>query len=37
VTEAIYESGFNSNGRFYAQSAATLGMTPNELPQGRHE
>ncbi|MFC3284538.1 bifunctional DNA-binding transcriptional regulator/O6-methylguanine-DNA methyltransferase Ada [Litchfieldella rifensis] len=28
VTEAIYESGFNSNGRFYAASSRILGMTP---------
>jgi AraC family transcriptional regulator, regulatory protein of adaptative response / methylated-DNA-[protein]-cysteine methyltransferase len=28
VTEAIYGSGFNSNGRFYASSSQTLGMTP---------
>jgi AraC family transcriptional regulator of adaptative response/methylated-DNA-[protein]-cysteine methyltransferase len=34
VTEAIYESGFNSNGRFYAQSARTLGMTPTSFRRG---
>jgi AraC family transcriptional regulator of adaptative response/methylated-DNA-[protein]-cysteine methyltransferase len=28
VTAAIYESGFNSNGRFYASSEQLLGMTP---------
>ena len=28
VTEAIYGAGFNSSGRFYAQSHALLGMTP---------
>ncbi len=28
VTEAIYGAGFNSNGRFYAQSNQMLGMTP---------
>ncbi len=28
VTAAIYESGFNSNGRFYDQSQQVLGMTP---------
>ena len=28
VTEAIYESGFNSNGRFYANSSKILGMKP---------
>jgi len=34
VTEAIYESGFNSNGRFYAKSAETLGMTPTRFRKG---
>ena len=34
VTEAIYEAGFNSNGRFYAQSAQTLGMTPTSFRRG---
>jgi len=34
ITEAIYESGFNSNGRFYAQSKQTLGMTPTEFRSG---
>src|ERR1700758_727948 len=29
VTEAIYDSGFNSSGRFYADSARVLGMTPS--------
>lgn len=29
VTEAIYDAGFNSGGRFYAQSNAMLGMTPS--------
>ena len=28
VTDAIYDAGFNSNGRFYATAAQTLGMTP---------
>lgn len=28
VTEAIYESGYNSNGRFYGESRQVLGMTP---------
>lgn len=28
VTEAIYEAGFSSSGRFYASSPALLGMTP---------
>jgi len=34
VTDAIYEAGFNSNGRFYATSSATLGMTPSDLRAG---
>jgi len=34
VTEAIYAAGFNSNGRFYAGSSETLGMTPTEFRQG---
>jgi AraC family transcriptional regulator of adaptative response/methylated-DNA-[protein]-cysteine methyltransferase len=29
VTSAIYESGFNSNGRFYHRSQQVLGMTPS--------
>src|SRR5581483_10878743 len=28
VTDAIYEAGFNSSGRFYATSSKMLGMTP---------
>lgn len=28
VTRAIYESGYNSNGRFYAATPETIGMTP---------
>jgi AraC family transcriptional regulator of adaptative response/methylated-DNA-[protein]-cysteine methyltransferase len=28
VTAAIYESGYNSNGRFYGESGQMLGMTP---------
>ena len=28
VTQAIYQSGYNSNGRFYAKAYAVLGMTP---------
>ncbi len=28
ITEAIYDSGFNSNGRFYAGSVQALGMKP---------
>jgi AraC family transcriptional regulator, regulatory protein of adaptative response / methylated-DNA-[protein]-cysteine methyltransferase len=34
VTEAIYESGFNSNGRFYAKSSETLGMKPGTFREG---
>lgn len=34
VTEAIYESGFNSNGRFYASSKQVLGMTPSRYRAG---
>ena len=34
VTGAIYEAGFGSNGRFYADSAAALGMTPSTYRGG---
>ena len=34
VTEAIHKSGFNSSGRFYANSAAVLGMTPSDFRNG---
>ncbi len=34
VTEAIYEAGFNSNGRFYAESSRMLGMTPRNFRKG---
>jgi AraC family transcriptional regulator, regulatory protein of adaptative response / methylated-DNA-[protein]-cysteine methyltransferase len=34
VTEAIYGSGFNSNGRFYATSPDVLGMTPTDFRSG---
>jgi AraC family transcriptional regulator of adaptative response/methylated-DNA-[protein]-cysteine methyltransferase len=34
VTEAIYESGFNSSGRFYDASSAMLGMAPREFQAG---
>lgn len=34
VTEAIYESGFNSSGRFYAKSAQILGMHPKAFRKG---
>ncbi len=34
VTEAIYDAGFNSNGRFYATSSEVLGMTPTNFRSG---
>jgi AraC family transcriptional regulator of adaptative response/methylated-DNA-[protein]-cysteine methyltransferase len=34
VTAAIYEAGFNSNGRFYAGSARRLGMAPRRYRSG---
>ncbi len=34
VTEAIYGAGFNSNGRFYAESSAMLGMKPSRFRRG---
>jgi len=34
VTEAIYDSGFNSNGRFYATSSQVLGMTLTKFRKG---
>jgi AraC family transcriptional regulator of adaptative response/methylated-DNA-[protein]-cysteine methyltransferase len=34
VTQAIYGSGFNSNGRFYAAAPGLLGMTPSEFRRG---
>jgi AraC family transcriptional regulator of adaptative response/methylated-DNA-[protein]-cysteine methyltransferase len=34
VTEAIYESGFNSSGRFYADAPTLLGMTPTAFRAG---
>jgi len=34
VTQAIYDSGFNSNGRFYAGSSKMLGMKPKEYREG---
>jgi AraC family transcriptional regulator of adaptative response/methylated-DNA-[protein]-cysteine methyltransferase len=34
VTQAIYGAGFNSNGRFYATSSETLGMTPHQFRSG---
>jgi AraC family transcriptional regulator of adaptative response/methylated-DNA-[protein]-cysteine methyltransferase len=34
VTEAIYDAGFNSSGRFYEASSALLGMTPTRFRAG---
>lgn len=34
VTEAIFEAGFNSSGRFYADSDEVLGMSPREFRAG---
>jgi AraC family transcriptional regulator, regulatory protein of adaptative response / methylated-DNA-[protein]-cysteine methyltransferase len=34
VTDAIYDAGFNSNGRFYASSGDVLGMTPRRYRAG---
>jgi AraC family transcriptional regulator of adaptative response/methylated-DNA-[protein]-cysteine methyltransferase len=34
VTEAIYDAGFNSSGRFYAKSTDMLGMTPTQNRAG---
>jgi len=34
VTDAIYESGFRSNGNFYAASQRLLGMTPTSFRDG---
>lgn len=34
VTDAIYESGYNSNGRFYEESTRLLGMTPTAFRAG---
>ncbi|HTD06748.1 bifunctional DNA-binding transcriptional regulator/O6-methylguanine-DNA methyltransferase Ada [Undibacterium sp.] len=34
VTQAIYDAGFNSNGRFYASSTQVLGMTPGRFRAG---
>lgn len=34
VTEAIYDAGFNSSGRFYEQSTEMLGMTPTRYRAG---
>jgi AraC family transcriptional regulator of adaptative response/methylated-DNA-[protein]-cysteine methyltransferase len=34
VTEAIYDAGFNSSGRFYAATPRRLGMTPTRFRAG---
>jgi AraC family transcriptional regulator of adaptative response/methylated-DNA-[protein]-cysteine methyltransferase len=34
VTEAVYEAGYGSNGRFYEQSNEVLGMTPTRYRAG---
>lgn len=34
VTEAIYDAGYNSSGRFYAKSNGVLGMTPGKFRAG---
>jgi len=34
VTEAIYDAGFNSSGRFYEGSTDMLGMTPSQYRAG---
>jgi AraC family transcriptional regulator of adaptative response/methylated-DNA-[protein]-cysteine methyltransferase len=34
VTDAMYAAGFNSSGRFYAQSPAVLGMKPSTFRAG---
>lgn len=34
VTEAIYDAGYNSSGRFYDEAAGLLGMTPTRFRAG---
>ncbi|SDR61806.1 DNA-O6-methylguanine--protein-cysteine S-methyltransferase /Transcriptional regulator Ada [Rhizobiales bacterium GAS113] len=34
VTEAIYDAGFTSSGRFYEKSTSMLGMTPSQYRKG---
>lgn len=34
VTEALYEAGFSSSGRFYSGSSAALGMAPDTFRKG---
>jgi AraC family transcriptional regulator of adaptative response/methylated-DNA-[protein]-cysteine methyltransferase len=37
VTDAIYDSGYNSNGRFYESAGQMLGMTPRAFRTGGAE
>lgn len=34
VTDAVYDAGYNSNGRFYDESDRVLGMTPTQYRAG---
>lgn len=34
ITDAMYDAGFNSSGRFYAESKQILGMTPTDFRAG---
>jgi AraC family transcriptional regulator of adaptative response/methylated-DNA-[protein]-cysteine methyltransferase len=34
ITQAIYDAGYNSNGRFYENAAGILGMTPRQYRRG---
>ncbi len=34
MTEAIYDSGYSSNGQFYGSSSTLLGMTPRKFRSG---
>jgi len=34
ITEAMYDAGFNSSGRFYEKSTGLLGMTPTQYRAG---
>lgn len=34
VTDAMYQAGYNSNGRFYAEADQVLGMTPTHYKTG---
>src|SRR6202022_900889 len=34
ITEAIFDAGYNSNGRFYEKSNEVLGMTPTNYRAG---